>query len=378
MAKRDYYDVLGVSRNVSEEEVRKAFRQKAMEYHPDRNKNADSEEKFKEINEAYQVLIDPEKRRRYDRYGHAGVSGNGGAASDFQGSEIFGGFGDIFDAFFGDFTGRSRRTTAQRGSDLRNNVTLPFEEAVFGTQREVEVTRTEQCHRCQAKGAEPGSSPDTCSTCRGSGQVRRYQRTVFGQFQQVAACSTCKGKGTVINTPCTNCRGVGTERRKRKLSVDIPAGIDDSMQVRLSGEGDVGINGGPPGNLYISVTVQPHPLFRREENDLIYELSTNFVQATLGDKVNIPTLYGDEPLTIPPGTQPGAVFRIKGKGVPQLNGHRRGDLLVTVKLEVPTSLSSEQKALLEELANTIGDREDASSKERGWFGRIKGAFGNTP
>ena len=379
MAKRDYYDVLGVSKNDSEEEIRKAFRQKAMDYHPDRNKNADSEEKFKEVNEAYHVLIDPDKRKRYDRYGHAGVSGNGGrTASDFQGYDIFGGFGDIFESFFGDFTGRSHRTTAQRGSDLRYSVTLPFEDAVFGTQREVDVTRTEKCERCQGRGAEPGSSPVTCSTCRGSGQVRRYQRTVFGQFQQVATCSTCKGKGAVVTNECTKCHGVGTERRKRKISVDVPAGIDDSMQVRLSGEGNIGVNGGPPGNLYIAITVRPHTLFRREENDLIYELPTNFVQMTLGDKVSIPTLQDNEPLTIPPGTQPSAIFRIKGKGVPQLNGHRRGDLLVKVNLDVPTSLSTDQKALLEELANTMDDQEGASSKEHGWFGRIKGAFGNTP
>ena len=379
MAKRDYYEVLGVTRNGSEEEIRKSFRRKAMEYHPDKNKSAGAEAQFKEINEAYQVLSDPEMRQRYDHYGHAGMSGNGGrTAQDFQGYDVFGGFGDIFDAFFGDFTGRTQRRGAQRGSDIRYTATILFEEAAFGTQQEVEVARTERCHSCQGNGAEPGSKPVTCSTCRGSGQVRRNQRTIFGQFQQIAVCSTCRGKGTVITTPCTNCRGGGTERRKRKIMVDIPGGIDGGMQVRLSGEGDVGINGGPAGNLYISVMVKPHSFLRREENDLIYELPISFVQAALGDKIDIPTLQNTELLTIPAGTQPGAVFRFKGKGVSYVNdGHRRGDLLVAVKLEVPISLTDQQKKLLEELASTMGDGENDSTRERGLFNRIKDTFGTT-
>ncbi len=377
MAKRDYYEVLEVSKGASEEEVRKAFRKKAMEYHPDRNKSPDAEEKFKEVNEAYQVLIDPQKRSQYDRFGHAGVSagsGGGGFARDFEGYDIFNGFGDIFDSFFGDFMGRSQQSAAQRGGDLQYKVILPFEEAVFGIEREVEVTRIERCQRCQGSGSEPGTSPTTCATCRGLGQVRRSERSVFGQFTQVTACPTCRGKGTTVATPCNHCHGVGTERRDHKIAVRIPAGVEDGMQVRLTGEGDVGINGGPPGNLYIHVSVMEHKLFRRDGDDLIYELPLNFVQASLGDELEIPTLNGNETLKIPPGTQPGDVFRIKGRGVPRLNGHRRGDLVVPVKLQVPTSLDSHQRKLLEELGKTLETSSDPHNKDKGLFDKIKDAF----
>ena len=375
MAKRDYYEALGVSRGASEEEVRKAFRKKALEYHPDRNKNPDAEEKFKEVNEAYQVLIDPQKRVRYDRLGHAGVDvGSGRSTRDFEGFDIFGGFGDIFDSFFGDFAGRRQQQTAQRGGDIPYEVPIPLEEAVFGTEREVEVTRIERCHICHGSGAKPGTSPITCTTCRGIGQVRRSQRSVFGQFSQVTDCPACRGKGSIINTPCDNCHGVGTERHNRRIVVRIPAGVEDGMQIRLTGEGDVGINGGPPGNLYIHISVQEHKIFRREGNDLIYQLPLNFVQAALGDEVEVPTLNGDETLKIPPGTQSGEVFRIKSKGVPQLNGHRRGDLVVSVKLEVPTSLDPRQRHLLEELAKTMEKPSDASTRDKGLFDKIKDAF----
>ena len=377
MAKRDYYEVLGVSKGATEENVRKAFRKKAMDYHPDRNKNPDAEGKFKEINEAYQVLIDPQKRARYDRFGHAGVSTSTGGTSarDFEGFDIFGGFGDIFDSFFGDFTGRSQQRTTQRGGDLQYGIGIPLDEAVLGTERDVEVQRVERCQRCHGSGSRPGTSPSTCSTCRGIGQVRRSQRSVFGQFTQVTSCPTCKGKGSVITTPCDNCHGAGTERHSRKIVVKIPAGVEDGMQIRLTGEGDAGANGRQPGNLYIHISVKDHELFRREGDDLVYELPLNIVQAALGDEVEIPTLDGNETLKIPAGTQPGYVFRIKSKGVPQLNGHRRGDLVVPVKLLVPTSMDSHQQKLMEELAKTMEKPTDSSSREKGLFDRIKDAFG---
>lgn len=377
MAKRDYFEVLGVSRSASEEEVRKAFRKKAMEYHPDRNKNPDAEGKFKEVNEAYQVLIDPEKRSQYERFGHAGVTAGsgGGFTRDFDGFDIFGGFGDIFDSFFGDVSGRGRQQRAYRGSDIQQGVTIPFEDAIFGTERELEVQRTEQCHTCNGSGSKPGSSPSKCETCRGMGQVRRSQRSVFGQFSQITACPTCKGKGTIIETPCDNCHGVGTERRGRNIVCKIPAGVEDGMQIRLSGEGDVGINGGPPGNLYIHLSVKEHALFRRSGDDLIYELPINFVQAAMGDEVEVPTLNGNEQLKIPAGTQPETVFRIRGKGAHQLNGHRRGDLIVPIKLKVPTSLDPNQQKLLEELSETMEKPSDSHGKEKGLFDRIKDVLG---
>ena len=374
MAKRDYYDVLGVSRSSSEEDVRKAFRKKAMDYHPDRNKNPDAEQKFKEVNEAYQVLIDRGKRDQYDRFGHAGVSAGSGSARDFEGSDIFGGFGDIFDSFFGDFGGRGQRT-AQRGSHVQVSVTVPFEDAVFGTERRVEVNRVERCRECSGSGSKPGTRPDTCTTCRGMGQVRRTQRSVFGQFSQVTTCPTCRGKGSVIASPCEVCHGVGSERRTRQVAVKIPAGVEDGMQIRLSGEGDVGANGGPQGNLYIHVSVNEHALFRRQGQDLVYDLALNFVQAALGDEVEVVTLEDDsETLKVPPGTQPGTVFRIKGKGIPVLNGSRKGDLLLPVKVEVPTALDPRQRKLLEELGETIEKPSNANGKDKGLFDKIKDAI----
>jgi molecular chaperone DnaJ len=377
MAKRDYYEVLNVPKGASEEEVRKAFRKKALEYHPDRNKGPDAEEKFKEVNEAYHVLIDPQQRAQYDRFGHAGGvgAGRGGFTRDFDGFDVFGGFGDIFDSFFGDLSGARNQRTAQRGSDIQYSVTIPFEESAFGTEKEIEVNRVERCHHCTGSGSEPGSSPATCNTCKGIGQVRRTQRSAFGQFSQVTTCPTCKGKGSTITNPCTNCHSSGTERHNRKIAVKIPPGVEDGMQIRLTGEGDTGSNGGPPGNLYIHIFVQEHELFRREGDDLIYELPINFVQAALGDEVEVPTLNGSERLKIPPGTQPESVFRIKGKGIPHLNNNRRGDLVVPVKLRVPSSLDSHQRHLLEELSKTLDTNGDDSYEHpRGWFDKIKDVF----
>ncbi len=389
MADQEYYSVLGVARNVSDEDIRKAFRKKAMEYHPDRNKSPGAEDKFKEINEAYQVLSDSKKRAQYDRFGKAGVGANGGADRPFDGFDVFGGFGDIFDSFFGDSSGRRGRQ-AQRGGDLQQRVVLSFEEAVFGIEKEVEINRLEQCDHCSGAGNEPGTSVDTCGACRGSGQVRRAQRSVFGQFTQVTACSTCRGRGSVITTPCTNCRGAGRERRKRKIAVRIPGGVESSMQVRLSNEGDVGADGGGSGNLYVYVEVQEHQLFDREDSDLLYQLSINVAEAALGAEKFIPTLDGeDEKLKLPQGTQPGTEFRIRGKGVPHLNANRRGDLRVLVDVRVPGSLDSHQKQLLEELARSFkGEKptrngrdsdngsgpDDGDDQDKGIFDRIKEAF----
>ncbi|MCH9016185.1 MAG: molecular chaperone DnaJ [Chloroflexi bacterium] len=381
MANRDYYDILGVGKRVGEEEIRKAFRKKAMEFHPDRNKSRDAEEIFKEINEAYQVLSDSNKRAQYDQFGKAGVGANGGAGQPFDGSDVFGGFGDIFDSFFGNGSGRRRQ--AQRGSDLQHRVVLSFEESIFGAEREVNLTRIEDCGTCSGAGNEPGTPLNTCNTCKGNGQVRRAQRSVFGQFTQVTTCSTCQGRGTIIKTACSNCRGGGKERKTRKIAVTIPAGVESGMQVRLSGEGDAGSDGGGAGNLYVYIDVQEHQFFHRDGSDLRYVLPVNIAEAALGARKTIPTLDGkDEDLLLPHGTQPGTEFRIKGKGVPHLHGNRRGDLLVTVDVRVPGSLDDRQQELLQELAQSFADsnrgsREGGSSDEdeKGLFDKIKEALG---
>ena len=365
MANRDYYEVLGVSKSDTDEEIRKGFRKKAMEFHPDRNKNPDAEARFKEINEAYQVLSDPNKRAQYNRFGAAGMGSNGGFDRPFEGFDVFGGFGDIFDSFFGDATNRRTRE-AQRGNDIQQRVVLSFEEAVFGTEREVEIDRLERCQKCSGKGNEPGTPINTCATCRGSGQLRRAQRSVFGQFTQVTTCSTCQGRGSTIVTPCQNCRGGGLERRQRKIAVRIPAGVEAGMQVRLSGEGEAGQDGGTSGNLYVYVDVRAHEFFRREENDLVYELPINYAEAVLGADKQVPTLERDEPfkiLKIPQGTQHGAEFRIRGKGIPHLHSNRRGDLRVVVDLQVPRSLNNEQRQALEAFAQTLS--QDSGNKGSG-------------
>ena len=380
MANQDYYDLLGVGRKVGEEDIRKAFRKKAMEFHPDRNKNAGAEERFKEINEAYQVLSNPNKRAQYDQFGKAGVGANGGGGRPFDGFDGFGGFGDIFDSFFGDRTSR-RGHQARRGSDLQHRVVLSFEESVFGAEREMELTRLENCGVCSGAGNKPGTPLETCKTCKGNGQVRRTQRSVFGQFTQVTTCDSCQGRGTLIKTPCSNCRGGGKERKSRKIAVSIPAGVETGMQVRLIGEGEVGSDGGGTGNLYVHIDVQEHQFFERDGSDLVYGLSINIAEAALGAHKSIPTLDGqDEDLKLPQGTQPGTEFRIKGKGVPHLNGHRRGDLRVTVDVRVPGSLDDHQRELLQELAQSFENPgKDGSSgghgEEKGIFDKIKEALG---
>ena len=353
----DYYETLGVDRGANEEEIRRAFRRKAMEFHPDRNKTPGAEDKFKEINEAYQVLSDQEKRTRYDRFGHAGV--NGGGERGFDGFDPFGGFGDIFDTFFG---GGGRTANQPRsGEDISQRVNLTFDEAVFGCDKDIEINRVEPCHRCSGAGNEPGTAINTCRTCNGSGQVRRAQRSVFGQFAVTTPCSSCNGNGRSIETPCTNCRGRGYERRRRTRTVTIPAGVDNGMQVRITGEGDAGSNAGPPGNLYVQVRVREHPYFVRDESDLLYRTSLNMAEAALGITKPIPTLEGDDvDLEIPAGTQAGSEFRVRARGVPRIRRDgrptdRRGDIRVLVDVDIPSKLNNYQRKLVEDLAYSLAN-----------------------
>ena len=371
-AKRDYYDVLGVPRDASPEAVKKAFRKLAMQYHPDRNNKPGDEERFKEINEAYEVLSDQERRLAYDRFGHAGAQGFGFTGRPFEGFDM-GGFGDIFDAFFGGAGARARREP-RRGSDLRAGLTITFEEAAFGCEKEIEVTRNEACPRCAGQGNEPGSQLARCSTCNGSGEVRRVQKSFFGQFVNVVICQQCGGEGRIITEPCKECRGVGRQRQRRRLSVRIPAGVSDEAQMRLTGEGDAGLNGGPPGNIYVAIHVQPHELFQRQDSDIVYDLEVNIAQAALGAEMKVPTLDGPHSLRIPPGTQNGRVFVLRGKGVPHLRGQGRGDELVRVHVAVPTSLTAEQKRLLKDLAASLGNSGDGVD-DKSILCKIKDALG---
>jgi molecular chaperone DnaJ len=372
--KRDYYDVLGLSRTASEEEIKRAFRKLALEYHPDRNRSDGASEKFKEINEAYQVLTDPNKRSNYDRFGHAGLGPNG--ARGFEGFENFGGFGDIFDAFFGGSSARAT-TTDRRGADLKDSITINFEDAVFGTEEEIQVRRAEVCGQCRGTRSEPGSSPTTCSTCGGTGQVRRGHQSIFGQFVQVTTCGTCRGEGKLVLEPCSRCSGTGREVRNRKLAVSVPAGIETGTQIRLSGEGDTAANGGPPGDLYVSVQVRKHPHFLRDGNDIILQQKINIAQAALGVSIEVPTLNGKAEIEVPQGTQTGDVIQLTAEGIPHLGGgNRRGDQLVVLVVETPKTLSETQRLLLRELAESLdGDEPQEQREDRGWFDRFKDTLG---
>lgn len=367
MAQRDYYELLSISRTASAEEIKNSFRNLARKYHPDVSKESDAEEKFKEINEAYAVLSDVEKRAAYDRYGHAGVNNMGGMP-DFSTID----FSDIFEEFFGfgGMGGGSRRKNApRRGADLSYSVTLEFEEAIFGVDKEIEITRDESCSACHGTGAEAGSSPVTCSNCGGRGEVRQVRQTFLGSMVQVATCPTCQGKGTIIQSPCKVCRGSGNERKITKKLVHIPAGVDSGTQIRLAGEGQSGQNGGPVGNLYLEMRVKPHKFFRRYQEDIQLDLNINVAQATLGAEIDVPTLDGNEKLVIPPGTQPGRIFKMKGHGVPHLRNSGRGDQMVIVGVEIPNQVSPEQRELFEKLATTLGT--EVLPQEKGFFDRLK-------
>jgi len=373
--KRDYYEVLGITRDASDEDIKKAFRKLALEYHPDRNKSDGAAEQFKEVNEAYQVLTDPKKRVEYDRFGHAGLDGNVG--SGFEGFENFGGFGDIFDAFFGGTTTRTRSSSRQ-GSDLQYSLTIGFEDSVFGAEKEIEVKRTEMCSRCRGSRGEPGSPPRLCRECGGTGQIRRGQQSIFGQFVQVVTCDTCRGEGQTIATPCSGCKGAGKEMLKRKLAFRIPAGIEAGTQIRLSGEGDPGANGGLPGDLYVSVEVNRHPIFEREGYDIIYRHDVDIAKAALGDVITVPTLDGEAELSIPPGTQTGDVIALRDEGVPHLNSNKRGDEQVVFTVVTPKALTHHQRQLLEALSRSFREGEENGSEEdRNWFNRVKDSLGGS-
>ncbi len=379
-SKRDYYEVLGVAKSATKEEIKKSYRRMARKFHPDVNKEPDAEARFKEVNEAYQVLSDDQKRSVYDRFGHAGLGGSGGFGG---GGFDFGGFRDPFEMFeemfggLGGFGTRSRRASPRaprRGAALRSELRLEFEEAIFGLEREVEIPRQESCSTCKGSGAEPGTSPVRCPECNGTGEIRRQT----GFFINIGTCPRCQGRGEIITSPCHECNGRGHVVKTRRLAVKVPPGVDEGTQIRLSGEGESGVNGGPPGNLYVVIRVKPHPYFRRQDTTLHLELAINITQAALGDEVEVPTVDGKEMMTIPAGTQTGDNIRLRGKGVPQLRRDGttsgRGDQVITIQVRTPTHLTPEQRTLLLELGKTL-DREVVPQQERSFFDRLREALG---
>jgi molecular chaperone DnaJ len=372
---QDYYETLGVPRGAAAGEIKSAFRNLARQWHPDVNKDPGAEEKFKQINEAYAVLSDEEKRAAYDRFGHAGVQGAGGVP-DWTTMDFSDIFGDLFSSFgFGGFGGQTRRSpnAPRRGADLQYRINLSFTEAVFGEEKEIEVTRDETCSRCSGNGAEPGSSASRCATCGGRGEVRQSRQTILGSMVQVTTCPSCNGRGETISNPCQQCSGRGLERKTLTKKVSIPAGVDTGTQIRLAGEGQPGVNGGPPGNLYLVIQVEPHRYFHRRDDDILLDLNINIAQATLGDEVKVPTVDGDSILIIPASTQPGKIIRMRGKGVPHLRGSGRGDQLVIINVEIPKSLNSDQRLLFEKLGKSLGT--EVKPQERGFFDRLKDALG---
>ena len=383
--KRDYYEVLGVSKDADAKEIKKAYRKLAMKYHPDKNPgDKAAEEKFKEINEAYEVLSDEEKRSTYDRFGHDGLNGQAGFGGGqgfggFGGSGGFGGFedifGDIFGSGFGGFGGSggsSRRRGPRRGADIRQSVTIKFEEAAFGKKIKVKINRSEECDECHGSGAKPGTTKKTCPTCHGSGTVQSVQRTPFGNIASQRTCSTCNGDGEINESPCNKCHGKGSVRKTKTIEVDIPAGIDDGQMIKLSGQGEVGEKGGPRGDLYIVVNVQKHEIFTREGYDVYIEMPIRFTQAALGDKLEVPTLDGKVSYNLPEGTQTGTVFRLREKGIPKLRSNSRGDQYVKVIIDTPKKLNDEQKELLRKFDESCGNK--VHEKQRSWKSKIDNFF----
>jgi len=352
-SKRDYYEVLGVDRNVSEEDLKKAYRKQALKYHPDRNAgNKVAEEKFKEANEAYSVLSDPQKRQQYDQFGHAGPAG---AGFDFQGGGFSDVFGDIFEEFFG---GQSSQggSRARRGNDLRFNMSIGFEEALLGKKGKIKLRRPEPCAKCKGSGAKGGATK-RCMTCGGAGQVRFQQ----GFFTVSRTCSTCRGAGSTASEPCPKCRGQKYVEREKSIEVHIPPGVDTGTRLRVSGEGEAGVNGGPPGDLYVVITVKDHPKFQRDGDNILYEATISFVKAALGGKTTVPTIKGQTSLKISPGTQNGKLLRMKGLGFPNVRGYGIGDQIVKIRVTIPTKLSDRERAALEEYAKASGEEVDFES-----------------
>ncbi|HJP27990.1 MAG TPA: molecular chaperone DnaJ [Dehalococcoidia bacterium] len=370
-SKRDYYEVLGVARDATPEDLKKAFRKQALKHHPDRNKEAGASDRFKEINEAYQVLSDPQRKAQYDQFGHEGV--NGQAGRGFDGFEGFGGFGDIFDSFFGGST----RQAPNRGADLEFQINVSFRDAAFGVPRELELNRMERCERCDGNRVEPGTDVVECSTCHGEGKVRRTQRTFFGQFQQVTACPTCQGEGQQIKTACKQCSGKGTERKSRTIEVQVPPGVEHGTRLLIHGEGESGGRGNGNGDLYVHIGVQRDNVFSRRGNDVLMTADINMAMAALGGIINVETLEGSADIDIKPGTQSGSVTRIKNAGIPHMGtAGRRGDQLVELKVVTPKKLDDEQTELLQKLAESFGLERvsENSGSEQGIFDRFKDAF----
>jgi len=373
--KRDYYEVLGVSRTASAEEIKRAFRNLARRYHPDVNKSHDAEAKFKEINEAYEVLSDTNKRRTYDTYGHEAMGGAATGPSGFGGGGPgFGGLNDIFDLFVNMGGGRSavNPNAPERGDDLRQDIEITLEEAAHGVEKTVRYQHLETCDLCTGTGAKPGTQPEVCSTCRGTGYVRHTQSNFLGTFQTTTPCSRCRGEGRVVASPCAQCGGAGRIRRVRERVLPIKPGVDSGNRLVVRGEGDAGLRGGDNGDLHVVIFVKPHEIFERRNNDIYVEATISMVTAAVGGQIAVPTLYGDEKLTIPEGTQPGATFRLRDKGMPDLNGRGKGDEIVVVKVQVPTRLSADQKHLLKQFAQSLGEHVNEAQEDKGLFGRIFG------
>ena len=379
MAKRDYYEILGIAKGADEKEIKQAFRKLAKQYHPDLNPdNKEAEAKFKEINEAYEVLSDPDKKAKYDQFGHAAFDQSQG----FGGGASYGDFNDIFGDIFGDFFGgsagfgggRAQRTGPKAGSDLKIKLDITFEEAAFGTKKDIKINRIEKCNVCDGTGAKKGTGKKTCPTCDGAGSIKTVQRTPFGQFASTKTCTTCYGTGEIVEQPCEHCGGSGKEKKSRKLSINIPAGVDSGSVIPLRGEGNHGERGGPAGDLYVYINVKEHEIFERDGNDVWCEIPISFAKAALGGSIEVPTLDGKVKYEVPEGTQPGTIFRLKNKGIKNLRGSGKGDQYVKVQITVPKKLSDKQKSILEEFAVETGEREIKSDDKKGFFGKMKDAF----
>ncbi|UTR14364.1 molecular chaperone DnaJ [Salipaludibacillus sp. LMS25] len=371
MSKRDFYDVLGVNKGASEAEIKKAYRKLARQYHPDVNKEADAEDKFKEVKEAYDTLSDSQKRAHYDQFGHTDPNQGfgGGAGGDF------GGFSDIFDMFFGGGGGRRDPNAPRQGADMQYTMTLDFKEAVFGKETDIEIPREEECDTCLGSGAKPGTRPETCQHCGGSGQLNVEQNTPFGRVVNRRVCHHCEGTGKFVKNKCRTCGGQGKVKKRKKIHVKIPAGVDTGQQIRVSGQGESGVNGGPPGDLFVVFNVKGHEFFKRDGDDIFCEMPMTFVQAALGDEIEVPTLNGKVKLKVPAGTQTGTHFRLRGKGVPNVHGRGQGDQHIQMKVITPKKLTERQKELLREFSDISGN-EMPDEQSENFFDKVKRAFKN--